>query len=425
VTDLQLSLFDYNTLDAETRIVVQQRTGEIKALMRTTAQGIIDIGAKLIEVKQKLEHGQFGGWLKIEFDWTPRTAQRFIGVTEHFKNDNLSHLNIAPSALYLLAAPSTPDEVRDHFIEQSQNGASVGYTEVKELKQAFDIAPDPIKKRLLDGEISPRAAIELTKAIQEVPEETRAFILENEITDPKTIPYVHEALQRNGDTAQTMRVSKTLDGEVPLKEATERDFKRYLEQAHFEYKMAGVARKVGTPPALQSSESNEWYTPAEYIEAARVVMGTVDLDPASCEFANQTVKATRIYTIEENGLKQVWRGNVWLNPPYGRDGGESNQGRWSARLIEAYEAGSVSQAVMLVNAVTDREWFYPLWNYPICFVYKRIRFYNQVITESDPTHGNVLVYFGKNVKGFSEQFGKFGRIVVPSGAYSIALPEAA
>ena len=53
-----------------------------------------------------------------------------------------------------------------------------------------------------------------------------------------------------------------------------------------------------------SSKTNEWYTPAKYIEAARKVMGGIDLDPATCELANKTVKATKYHTKENNGLMQ-------------------------------------------------------------------------------------------------------------------------
>ena len=55
---------------------------------------------------------------------------------------------------------------------------------------------------------------------------------------------------------------------------------------------------------LKSSTSNEWYTPAQYIEAARLVMGSIDLDPASSALANETVKATEWWGVDdrdENG----------------------------------------------------------------------------------------------------------------------------
>src|ERR1700686_3804949 len=74
-----------------------------------------------------------------------------------------------------------------------------------------------------------------------------------------------------------------------------------------------------------TEKSNEWYTPAKYIEAARRTMGSIDLDPASCELANQIVKATKFYTQEENGLDQEWYGNVWLNPPYGSSIGKTTK----------------------------------------------------------------------------------------------------
>jgi hypothetical protein len=57
--------FEYGILEAQTLRVVQQRTNEIKTLMRRNSQDIIDIGQKLIEVKQHLGHGSFRNWLKL------------------------------------------------------------------------------------------------------------------------------------------------------------------------------------------------------------------------------------------------------------------------------------------------------------------------------------------------------------------------
>ena len=62
----------------------------------------------------------------------------------------------------------------------------------------------------------------------------------------------------------------------------------------------------------------ENYTPAVYIEAVRRVLGEIDLDPASRRIAQETVKAKRFFTKEDDGLRQVWTGRVFLNPPYAR-----------------------------------------------------------------------------------------------------------
>jgi hypothetical protein len=68
----------YSRLDAETCIVVQQRSSEIKAPMRRSAQDIVEIGQKLIEVKARLGHGLFQAWPCTEFEWSESAA-----VTNH------------------------------------------------------------------------------------------------------------------------------------------------------------------------------------------------------------------------------------------------------------------------------------------------------------------------------------------------------
>src|ERR1700704_1062136 len=101
-------------------------------------------------------------------------------------------------------------------------------------------------------------------------------------------------------------------------------------------------------------KSTEWYTPPKYIEAAREVMGAIDLDPASCAAANRIVKATAYYTREQNGLDQSWTGRVWLNPPYGRTAKmeatrKSTIGLFVERLLQFYESGEVTQAIVLAT----------------------------------------------------------------------------
>jgi hypothetical protein len=174
-----------------------------------------------------------------------------------------------------------------------------------------------------------------------------------------------------------------------------------------------AAKSGGVPPALTSSESNEYYTPAKYLDAVRTLLGGIDVDPASNPEANRVVQAAQFYSQADNGLAHEWRGRVFLNPPYGYDAGDmSNQERWSARLIEQYEAGSVTEAILLVNAVTDRQWFQPLWKYPMCFTDHRIRFYRPGGEPGTPVIGSVFVYFGANHMEFARVFRQFGAVVL-------------
>lgn len=165
-------------------------------------------------------------------------------------------------------------------------------------------------------------------------------------------------------------------------------------------------------------KNNEWYTPAKYIEAARAVMGSIDLDPASCELANQTVKATRYYTKEQNGLMQEWGGRMWINPPYGRINPEktgqtiSYQLLFVQKLLSVYQGGYIEQAVLLLlgNSCFMR-WFQPLWKFPLCFHDGRISFYKPDGTEDHFGFGTIFVYLGPNEAKFTEVFSRFGRIV--------------
>ena len=132
-----IDCFEYHRLDNETRIIVEQRTDEIKTLLKRTAQDIVDIGQKLTDVKDRLGHGHFGTWLAAEFRWTARTAQRFIRVADTFKSDNLSDLEIAPSALYMLAAPSTPAGARQEAIVRAKAGEPISYKTSRDIVNSY------------------------------------------------------------------------------------------------------------------------------------------------------------------------------------------------------------------------------------------------------------------------------------------------
>lgn len=125
--------FNYSTLDSEARIIVQQRASEIKSLMRQTVQNIVEIGEKLTQAKAELGHGNFTKWLKYEFEWQERSARNFMRVAEVFKTAKFADLDFAPSALYLLAAPSVPEQVRHRVLTLANRGETITYTKAKSI----------------------------------------------------------------------------------------------------------------------------------------------------------------------------------------------------------------------------------------------------------------------------------------------------
>ena len=179
------------------------------------------------------------------------------------------------------------------------------------------------------------------------------------------------------------------------------------------YKMIGVVKDAGAH-VEHNSGNNEWNTPKTYTEAARTVMGSIDVDPASSEAANKTVRAAEYYTKEDDGLSHEWHGAVWMNPPY--SGGLVDD--FSKKLVSEYQNGAVTQACVLVNNATETEWLQRMFLIAsaVCFPRQRIRFIGSDGEGANtPLQGQAVLYFGDNTQRFIDAFREFGFVVVPSG----------
>ena len=63
-------------------------------------------------------------------------------------------------------------------------------------------------------------------------------------------------------------------------------------------------------------EAYEWISNRDLVDSAHLLMGNIDLDPASSVMANKYVNAKNFYTITDDGLNdQEWHGSVYLFPP--------------------------------------------------------------------------------------------------------------
>lgn len=163
------------------------------------------------------------------------------------------------------------------------------------------------------------------------------------------------------------------------------------------------------PHVAQNTGENEWYTPPEFIEAARAVMGGIDCDPASSEIANEAVKAARFFTAAQDGRDKEWGPRVWMNPPYA----QPLIAEFSEGMASRFESGQVKEACVLVNNATETGWFQRMMSVAAAaaFIKSRVRFLDPEGNPGAPLQGQCVLYFGENREKFYNEFSRFGIVL--------------
>jgi len=135
----------------------------------------------------------------------------------------------------------------------------------------------------------------------------------------------------------------------------------------------------------------EWYTPKRVVDEVVAAMGTIGLDPASCEVANTVVGAQRYYTQEDDGLSLLWIAEtVFCNPPYGRAG---LTGVWYDKMLNEWKIGNFREGMFLANSTTEVKWFqHALRHFPIRFFAGRLKFWNPSRPDRNGILGSVMIY---------------------------------
>ncbi len=169
----------------------------------------------------------------------------------------------------------------------------------------------------------------------------------------------------------------------------------------FFYEEARVDRNKWLRPGLMSSDSMEWYTPPHIRDSVVASLGgRVDLDP--CADPERTFPAAEHFTQVENGLARRWVGRVYMNPPYGR-----GIAAWTTKLRDELNAGWTSEAVALLPARTDTQWWHDLRAEYVCQVEGRLQFSGY---EQAAPFPSVAVYFGDAPARFCAAFATLGLI---------------
>src|SRR2546426_986085 len=113
--------FSYEGLPTGITGDLKRAATRIRELVGAQHKSVIATGRIFLGIKAKLDHGRFLAWAKVECAMTVRSVQRYMQVAEMaIKYDTVSYFE--PTALYLLASPSTPGEVRQEIFARAAKG---------------------------------------------------------------------------------------------------------------------------------------------------------------------------------------------------------------------------------------------------------------------------------------------------------------
>lgn len=202
------------------------------------------------------------------------------------------------------------------------------------------------------------------------------------------------------------------------------------------------------------NETVEHGTPFDIVNAVWEVLGTIDLDPASCARANAFIEAAAYYDQITNGYNKEWFGNVFLNPPGGTC--ELETGRmvfkktkkrescsvtgacgiapghkhknvgssataWWRKLLREFQEGRVHAAIFLgfsleiLQTTQVEEGILSPLDFSLCIPRTRLDFIRleeaKIAVGGAPPHASFLCYLGAENELFKRVFSRFGKVL--------------
>lgn len=130
--------FDYDRLisDPAAREWAESAAGFITFGLGQAVVKVLEAGNLLIEAKQRLPHGEYLPWVQQACWLKPRYAQQLIKAAEWVNAQHVAHLDgVDIATLFLLSADTTPEEVREWFLERCAAGDPPNRREVQERKR--------------------------------------------------------------------------------------------------------------------------------------------------------------------------------------------------------------------------------------------------------------------------------------------------
>tara|TARA_R100001163_G_C5062570_1_gene199664 strand:- start:1226 stop:1819 length:594 start_codon:yes stop_codon:yes gene_type:complete len=186
-------------------------------------------------------------------------------------------------------------------------------------------------------------------------------------------------------------------------------------------------------------EDFEWITNRDLVDSAHLVMGGIDLDPASSKKANEFVNAKEFFVPTDDGLnEQKWHGNVYLFPPHHSYFWHKQSQRWKPTrglsptltaghaiwwrtLKRKWLEGEIEQAIYFSNYIDMTMYCQDIFDHPVCILKGRptlIRnYFNEERLQKYKTGVSLAVYLQpktdieKATEFFVDLYSEKGRVI--------------
>ncbi len=147
--------------------------------------------------------------------------------------------------------------------------------------------------------------------------------------------------------------------------------------------------------SLLTSNKDDWCTPQAFFDKLDREFH-FDLDAAA---SSNNAKCKHYFTKETDALSRPWNGNVFCNPPYGRE-----VIKWVKKASREAENGTT--VIMLIAARTDTNFFHEyIYNKPnveIRFIKGRLKFTDEHGNGNDPAPFPSMVVIFRPPEGMGE-----------------------
>lgn len=257
----------------EINLIKSQTSGILSAAYSYAHRSCMEIGKRLLEAKELVPFGEWGGWLESNFEYSESTAGTLMRIYREYGSEQIDLITgkspaetfegLSQSQLTELFA--LPMAARVDFVEEHKEELADGELSIREMRELIRQQKELIEKQeqdIRDNDVSYGELVDQKRAVEEENDKLIKDLTERQIEieelKKKPVEVVTETVHEPSK-AQIKEIEKAAT------EKTEKKYKDEIEKLNDELK----AKDVERDEALRAAE-------AESLKKLRQLQGKSD-----------------------------------------------------------------------------------------------------------------------------------------------------